>query len=144
MGYSMGAVTAIAAAARAGRAVAAVIADSPYRYPAQVIARTLTLHGLPGRTLATVAWAMLGWRWRTLQGVDAAKLAGELRPPLLVLHGSDDVIAPATESHQIAEAACDGRLVVFDNADHLAAAFEQPEPYIAELRGFVAQLLQSK
>lgn len=140
MGYSMGAVVALAAAARSADAVAGVIADSPYRRPSQVIARTLSLHGLPGRLLAPVAWTLLSCRWRQLRGVDAVELAHELKLPLLVLHGTDDRIAPAEDAQKIADTAANGRAVMFHNADHLAPAFEQTPHYVSEVQAFLATI----
>jgi pimeloyl-ACP methyl ester carboxylesterase len=124
-GWSLGASTAIAAAALDGAAdqpvVAGVIAEAPYRQawtPAFAVIRGARL---PWRLNGPLAFAVMGLRltgdplWR---GFDRATHAARLRCPLLIIHGTADTICPYADAQAIAAAAPDATLVPVPDAGH--------------------------
>jgi pimeloyl-ACP methyl ester carboxylesterase len=117
-GWSLGAGTSIAAALE--RPVAAVIAESPYRLAATPARNVLRARGLPWR--ATLPPALLAAGAASgdpfYRCFDRASLAARLRRPLLVIHGSEDVICPIEDGRAIAAAAPAGRLVEIPEAGH--------------------------
>lgn len=107
-GYSLGAGVSIEVGADRPNRIAAVIAESPYRLAATPARNMLTLKRLPWRINLPPAMFLLGlWRHRGPRwtGFDRAKLASDLRCPLLVIHGDADEISPIEDGQQIAEAA---------------------------------------
>jgi pimeloyl-ACP methyl ester carboxylesterase len=139
-GYSMGAAIAIDAAIACGDQVDAVVADSPYRNFTQALAATLRANALPARGIAPMA----AWLAR-VPGGTVAERAGRLTQPLLVLHGTGDVIATHDEARRIAQAAPRGAFVEFEGAAHLQASVDQPLEYAQALRRFIdAQSAQEK
>lgn len=126
-GFSLGAGVSIAAALREPR-VAAVIAEAPYRVPIVPARNVLRAAGLPWRITLPLAMALLGLRaghglsWatpRTGATFDRARLAAELRIPLLVLHGDRDAVSPPADGQAIARAAPRGTLEFVPGAGHL-------------------------
>jgi len=123
MGWSLGAVVSIAAAARGadGVRIAGVIAEAPYRQPWTPAYRVLAQAAMPWRVNGPLAFALLGMRlgvgpvWR---GFDRAAMASSVSAPLLVVHGSEDAISPVDDGRSIADAAPKGRLEVIDGAGH--------------------------
>lgn len=120
-GWSMGAGVSIAAAARRPQGIAGVIAEAPYRVPATPARGVLDARHLPHRVNLPLALTGLGTcfgvgpAWR---GFDRATLAARLRCPLLVLHGTRDIICPIEDARAIAHAAPHGRLVETPEAGH--------------------------
>ncbi len=112
-GYSLGAGVSIEVGADRPNRVAAVIAESPYRLAATPARNMLTLKRLPWRINLPPAMFLLGLsrhrgpRWT---GFDRARIAQDLRCPLLVLHGDADEISPIEDGKRIAEAAGTGPL----------------------------------
>lgn len=147
-GFSLGAGLSIAAAAggetkrrrngetkwedHAGR-IARVIAEAPYRVPMEPAWNLARALHLPHRISLPMAMTMMGvcfagdWRWGrrrpggeagAVGGFDRAKLAASVRCPLLVLHGSEDVICELASGRAIAEAAPLGRFVQIEGGGH--------------------------
>ena len=140
MGCSMGAAVAIETAVAAGEGViAAVVADSPYRRPVDAARRTMRQMGLPGRPFADIGFAMLALTGCRFRCRDMTEAAARLTQPLLVLHGAKDAVAPVEDARAIAAAAPRGRVQVFDEAEHLQAACEDPKGYEDALRRFLAE-----
>jgi pimeloyl-ACP methyl ester carboxylesterase len=119
LGSSQGAVVAVLAALGGG--VDGVIADSPYRYVLDPIRRVVRARRLP--TLGTVELAAVWLYWRApgQVGFDLADQAEQLTVPLLVMHGQADHIVPIDHAQAVADRAPRGRLVRFDQCDHLEA-----------------------
>ncbi|MEM8756634.1 MAG: alpha/beta hydrolase [Planctomycetota bacterium] len=123
-GWSMGAGVSIAAAADDDR-VAGVIAEAPYRSAFTPAKNVLRSRGLPWRLTLGPALSLLGllrgrgplWMLRG-SWFDRAELAGRVACPLLVLHGTRDVISPIEDGRDIAQAAPRGRLIEIEDATH--------------------------
>jgi pimeloyl-ACP methyl ester carboxylesterase len=94
-GTSMGAVSALLAAARDG-SVAGVIADAPFdTYRNTVLHHAKLFYGLSEFPLITLAMPMIEQRARfQVDEVDCLKAAEQIRAPVLVLAGEEDVRMP--------------------------------------------------
>ncbi|QNN20936.1 alpha/beta hydrolase [Planctomycetales bacterium ZRK34] len=138
-GYSMGAAIGIDAAIECGEVVDAVIADSPYRNFTEALATTLRASALPARGIAPAA----AWLAR-VPGELIAERAAQMKQPLLVLHGTGDIIASHDEARRIAQAAPRGRFVEFEGAGHLQASSDHPQEYDQALRRFVGEVTAEK
>ncbi len=139
-GSSMGAGTAIAAAAKGSARIAAVIAEGPYRYFREPIAGRLRCSQLPTFPLSHLATAFMAVRLGGLRRFDRAALAAGIPCPLLVLHGSADPVCRLDSARQIADAAPAGQLVVFPGAGHGNLAMFNESAYIDAMTTFMATL----
>jgi len=94
-GTSMGAVSALLAAARDGSA-AGVIADAPFdTYRNTVLHHAKLMYGLSEYPLVAMAFPMIEQRARfRIDDVDCLQAAGEIRAPLLVLAAEKDTRMP--------------------------------------------------
>lgn len=120
-GWSLGAGVSIAAAVRAAGSVAGVIAEAPYRLPGTPAHNVLALRELPCRWNLPPALACIGLvsgSGPKFRGFDRAVLAGKLECPLLVIHGSEDVVSPPQDGRDIAGAARQGQFVDVAGGGH--------------------------
>ena len=94
-GTSMGAVSALLAAARDGSA-AGVIADAPFdTYRNTVLHHAKLMYGLSEYPFVAIAFPMIEQRARfRIDDVDCLRAAGEVRAPLLVLAAEKDTRMP--------------------------------------------------
>lgn len=140
LGSSLGAGVSIAAAASDGaasRRIVAVVAEGPYRTFVEPIVGQLWVRRFPPFPVAWLATAYMAIRAGGLQDFDRARLAGRLRCPLLVLHGTDDPVCPLDSARRIAQAAPDGKLVTFDGLGHTNLAVADPPRYIQAVSEFL-------
>lgn len=118
-GWSLGAGVSIAAAARCEH-VRAVVAEAPYRLAATPARAVIRGWGMPWRINLPIALAWVGWRAGVGVGwceFDRAEIARGLRVPMLVLHGTEDVVCPVEDGREIA-AAGRGEFVAIAGAGH--------------------------
>ena len=140
-GYSFGASTAIAAAARdESQRIIGVIADAPYRYWSQPIANTLRKLRMPAQPFVALAWLWFRLTEPGFRPFDRCGDAAKLRCPLLVLHGTADDICPYEAGKAIAEAAPQGSLVTFEGGRHTQLALQDQTRYRDHLRMFFSAL----
>lgn len=147
-GYSLGAQIAIAAAAKdaeehSGRRIAGVIADGPYRYWDQPIARLLAMKRYPQQPFIFLAGLFFRITLPGFAQFDRAEKARQMRCPLLILHGTEDELCPYQAAKEIAEAAPNARLITFEGGHHLDLAEREPDRYRAELERFLNDLRQT-
>jgi pimeloyl-ACP methyl ester carboxylesterase len=144
VGHSMGAVIALKAAmcARADPSecgIAGVIACAPYcEFHRSLIGR-LRAAGFPTRPitdLALLVHRVFGVRPASLIETELHSLA----VPVLVIHGTDDVVAPIDHGRRIAAAARDSALIEIPGARHADAHVEGEEQYNRAIRDFVARI----
>ena len=105
-GISMGAATVLMAAGLSlPENVRAVVADSPYSAPMDIILKVSADRGLPAavaRPLVTAAASLFGrFDVTAVTAADAVRSAGI---PILLIHGEDDRYVPCEMSRAIAEA----------------------------------------
>lgn len=116
-GWSLGAGLSIEVAGE-DAAIAGVIAESPYRFPATPAGNVLAARGLPYRETLPAAMAVV----RALGGpspwLDRGAQAARVRCPVLVVHGSVDRVSPVEDGRAIAAAAPRGELVEVEGAGH--------------------------
>jgi pimeloyl-ACP methyl ester carboxylesterase len=142
MGQSMGAGIAVRAAVRAGaERVGAVVTDSPFRRPREIVSRTVRRRGLPAWPLVPLAFSVIRPICRGALRADLTEDATALPQPLLVMHGAEDPVVPPAEARAIAEVAPNGRLELFEEAGHLQPACSDPEGYTGALNRFLAGAL---
>lgn len=143
-GASMGMGISIAAAARAAEQgeiqIAGVIGEGGYRRGMEPIVCFYRLNRWPVAPFYPVIGAWLSLRYTTERQFDRARHAAKLKCPLLLLHGTEDVICPVTAARQIAAAAPDCRLVEFPGRGHLDLVELEPERYTEELTAFFARI----
>jgi pimeloyl-ACP methyl ester carboxylesterase len=130
-GWSLGAGVSIVAGARDPR-VKAVIAEAPYQHPKTPARNVMRAGGYPYRWNVPILFAILGLRlgvgatWKRVytspagepQPFDRARHAARLDCPLLVIHGSADVVCPLADGEAIEHAAPQGELLAIEGAGH--------------------------
>jgi uncharacterized protein len=119
-GWSMGAGVALAAAAQ-HPAIAAVIAESPYRFADTPARNVLKGRGMPWQFTLRPALAILnlivGGQLASAR-FDRARLAARAKCPILILHGQCDEVCPAEDGRQIAAAAKQGHFTDIPGGRH--------------------------
>jgi len=120
MGWSLGAGVSLVAAASS--AIAGVIAEAPYRLAATPAMNVMRARGSPWRmNLPAALWlvrkrAKVGEAdWRAFDRVERAKT---VHCPLLVLHGSNDIVCPGADASAIASVAPNAKLIEISGARH--------------------------
>jgi pimeloyl-ACP methyl ester carboxylesterase len=138
MGFSMGAGITLRAAAEADNdRIAAVVLDGVYRERLVPVASHLRRRGLPSQPMIWLAERLLIWRDGPASAYDRARLAARVTCPLLALHGRGDLLCTLEHARAVVDAAPCGRMVIFDEAEHLDLARIQPQRYLAEIAAFV-------
>lgn len=142
-GPSMGAGICIAAATnnQAGR-VAGVIAESTYRHLVEPIAAHLRCRGLPTQPFSALAALYVEAVLGGLRPFDRAHYAAKLRCPLLVIHGSEDIVCAQAPARQIADAAPHGRFLLIQGAGHANPAEADESGYLGAIETFVNEITE--
>jgi len=118
LGFSMGATTAIIAAAITDR-IAAIVAEGAVARLKRTLARRLRRHGVP----LPLGWLLAAWalafattivRGRVDQ-VDAIRWIPHVQVPILLVHGTADDLISAAEVAELA-ARCGGRVAIWQVA----------------------------
>jgi pimeloyl-ACP methyl ester carboxylesterase len=139
VGQSLGSVIALAAAADAAdRRVVGVVAYAPFIDLGASIRVRMRRQGLP-------TWPIVGlaMRWLRLVGVRpraATDVARGLACPLLVVHGTDDPVAPVDGARAVTDAAPDGELVLIEGGAHGDVHLVAPDVHDDAIRRFVARV----
>lgn len=141
VGFSMGAVVALEAAAMESRLqqrIAGVIAFGPYVDFHTSLRGRLTVSGYPTRPFTDLALFMLrcaGNRHRPL-----LRAIRTLHCPLLVMHGERDRVVPLEHGKRIADAAPQGSLCVIPTGAHLDLHLADPDAVNEAITQFVTAL----
>ena len=141
LGCSMGTACALRAASfgpLAGR-VAGVVLDGGFRVWSVGIRAQLRDRRKP-RFFLPIVKAVVEFFIPHLRQEDAVLRVAQLVCPVLVLHGSLDHLCPLTDACDIAAAAKDGNIVVFEGAGHLGLHRFDRAKYDAALRDFFHSL----
>jgi pimeloyl-ACP methyl ester carboxylesterase len=93
--------------------IAAVIAEAPYRHRETPARNVLVARGLPHRFTLGPALALT-----RCDVFDRARDAANVRCPVLVLHGSQDMVSPGDDGRAIAAATPRGTYAEIDGAGH--------------------------
>ncbi|MBL4700923.1 MAG: alpha/beta fold hydrolase [Phycisphaeraceae bacterium] len=120
--------------------VMGVILDGPYRYALQPVAGHLRMKKIPTEPFCFLANLMLRLRLWSFSRYDRTIQAAQLNCPLLVLHGSDDPICPASSGKAIADAATDGRYVEIAGGVHGGLPLVDEQSYHAAIEEFLTRL----
>jgi len=116
-GWSLGGGASVVAGAGDARVVG-VVAEAPYRLAATPARNVLRAAGLPHAVNLPCALWLIGLRLGGWRGFDRAAHAAALSAPLLVIHGTDDVVCPLEDGRTIAEAAGRGEIAEIGGAGH--------------------------
>jgi fermentation-respiration switch protein FrsA (DUF1100 family) len=145
IGFSMGAALAILTAASRPE-VRVVVADSPFATHADVvsynIARTIRLPGEPFLLTADYFLARrAGYRSRD---VAPLRVVEQIAPrPLLLIHGTDDLVIPVSHTQRLYEAAGEPKeLWLAEGAGHCGAYFLNRPAYCQRVCAFFADALE--
>ena len=137
-GYSLGAGISIATATDCPddlrQRIAAVVGDGVYRRWFEPIAGRLWSKRWPPYPFVWLVASLFALRFGGMRAFDRAKRATRLDCPLLLLHGSEDLLCPPDSARRIAESAPDGRLAVISGGGHTDLARVDPVHYADELR----------
>ncbi len=144
IGFSMGAATAIMAAARV-REIRAVVADSPFATLKEVLASAFrNFYHIPYFPVLSMAV----WINGRLVGADVAgarplDVVARISPkPLMLIHGEADRIIPVSDSVLLYEAAGEPKeLWTVPGVDHVEARLHDLEGYVARVDGFFKKWL---
>ena len=143
-GVSMGAATVLMAAdLPLPETVRAIMADSPYTTPCDIIRKVCADRGLPPSLafpFVKLGARLYGGFRLTEEG--AVHAVARTSVPLLIIHGEDDLFVPVEMSRAL-DAACVGehRLVTFPGAGHGLSYIVDPERYAAETAAFLDQYI---
>jgi fermentation-respiration switch protein FrsA (DUF1100 family) len=144
LGFSLGGVTAIRAAAQFPE-LRAIVAESAFRSPADTI--TPILQALTGRPPFPFAGAVMAWVNQET-GVDVYAVRpiediSTLAPrPLLLIHGQQDTVVPVSDAQALYAAAAEPkRITVIPNAAHGGFQAVDATGYTALLRDFFDEFL---
>lgn len=140
LGFSMGAVTSLLAAARDER-VASVVADSPFSnlwdYLRENLPRWTGLPAVPfNAVILTLMPLWLGIHPRRVSPLDAVHRV--VPRPLLLIHGTADETVPWEESRRLHEAAGhpNAELWLVPDAGHVRSYARRPEEYAERVISF--------
>lgn len=147
IGYSMGAATAIEAAAK-DTSIRAVIADSPFANLKVYLKKNLSKwSGLPNWPFTP----QILWEMKVFHGLDAAKVdpAKSLKiwkpRPLLLIAGTDDKEIPMSNSehlYNIVKSDTNDKIWIVKGARHVKAWDVNPDKYENVVTGFFSQYLK--
>lgn len=144
VGHSMGAVIALRAAMKLSRQptnsqIVGIAAYGPYCEFHRSLSGRLSTAGLPGRPLTD--FAMLVHR---VWGVKPASIEPQelesMRIPLLVIHGSEDAVAPLSHGRSIASAAPQATMIEIPGARHTDAHLVDAKRHDEALRKFISRV----
>lgn len=144
MGWSMGGVVSILAAAEDKR-IGAVVADSAYAGQSDVIDHMFHQYtGLPAALFTRPAELFFGWLagYRPSQ-VRPEEAIGRISPrPVLIIHGEQDDICPIEQGRRLyARAGEPKELWIDPKAKHVGVYFRDPEAYLARVAHFFERAL---
>lgn len=142
-GQSMGGGISIVAAAKASVevSISAVVVDGGYRLGMQPVVGYFRKRQWPIWPFWLFVAGHLAFWYSSPQKFDRAKYARQLRCPLLLLHGRQDLVCPWQAAADIAHAAGQrATLVTFDPGGHLDLQQLDPQRYNNALATFFQQL----
>ena len=150
MGYSMGGVVSILAAA-ADRRIGAVVSDCAYAAQSNIIIHNMTFKA--GRTYHLPAFPFVplaewfidrraGYRPSNVRPEDAI---GRIAPrPVLIIHGAEDDLCPVDNAYRLFErAGAPKELWIVPNAKHTGAYWIDRDRYIARVAAFFQKSLSA-
>lgn len=149
VGYSMGAVAALEAAALAGSRLGAIVADSAFADMGAYLRGNLSewshLPAFPfNRLILSLTPPLTGIDPRTVRPIDSVRA---LTIPLLFIHGTADDLVPYEDSvdlHRAAAASADKALWLVPGAGHTTAYDTQPDAYLRRVLAFLDRALYAR
>jgi fermentation-respiration switch protein FrsA (DUF1100 family) len=143
LGISMGAATAILAAADSPR-LGAVVADSPYARLRNPVRAAICQRGYPRAVSPVLAWSVCTVASLHLRGgLDPIQVVDRIAPrALLIIHGQADELIPVEDAHALyARAGEPKQLWVVPEVAHARVAEVEPAAYAERVKTFFEQSL---
>ena len=145
LGVSMGAATAILAAADSPR-IAAVAADSPFARLRNPVRAAICQRGYPRAVSPMLAWCVCtaaSWRLRVRGGLDPIDVVDRVAPrPLLIVHGEADELIPVEDAYALyARAGEPKQLWIVPDVTHARVAEVEPHAYAERITAFFERWL---
>lgn len=144
IGYSMGGALAILTAAT-DPAVRAVVADSAYASLREVVAHAYRRRRVPAQVLA-LSDALNHWRYGyPFAALRPVSVVGAIAPrPLLIIHGSADMVTPVAQARQLYAAAGDPKeLWIVEGVPHCGGYFADRRAYVEHVADFFDRALST-
>jgi len=138
LGISMGAATAILAAADSPR-IGAVAADSPYARLRDPVRAAICQRGYPRAVSPLLAWSVCSVASLHARGaLDPIQVVHRIAPrPLLLIHGEADDLIPVDNAHALyAQAGQPKELWVVPEVGHARVAEVEPRAYADRITSF--------
>ncbi|MGB1123740.1 MAG: alpha/beta fold hydrolase [Phycisphaeraceae bacterium] len=135
MGYSLGGQIAIKAAGLYPDRFSGIIVDGAYRRwdtPIRLRLRRINVPAFPFVQLV----GMVFWTANLIRRFDRVEYAQRFPGPMLVIHGSEDLICPISEGRELADAAPNSTFVPIEGGQHNRLHVMEPERYAAALKRF--------
>ena len=147
LGYSMGGVTSILAAAEEP-GIAAIVADSPFAAATDLIVQEASRKTPFPRWLIPAFVPVTSLMAKAIYGIDigalnSEKAATQLDYPLLIIHGEEDDRVPIDHGERVAAAAPEG--TVFWSTDapgHVESFAEYPDEYFLRVNEYFQERLK--
>ncbi|UCD73991.1 MAG: alpha/beta hydrolase [Phycisphaerales bacterium] len=141
VGHSMGAVVAIHAAAQESEVkdhIAGIAAYGPYADFHTSVQGRLRVAGYPARPITDLAMM-----WLKLCGIRHRRVLDDVPNvacPMLIIHGTEDIVSPLSHARSIAEAAVDATLLEIEGGGHLDAHLVDPQTHDEAVGAFLARI----
>jgi fermentation-respiration switch protein FrsA (DUF1100 family) len=144
IGTSQGAATILLASGQLPSSVRAVVAESSYATLRDAVdARFLGSTGLPSAYLGIFVVPMAEWKLGLrIDDVSPLREISKLKPPVYILGGTLDHLAPPGGTHQLYDAAiCEKKLWMVEGAGHLDFLAYLPYEYKQRIGDFLSRYL---
>lgn len=117
--------------------IVGVIMDGPYRFAMEPVANHLRMKKIPAQPFCVLANLFLRLRLWNFAHYDRVIQAEKLDCPLLVIHGSDDPICPASSGQAIAKSAKQGTFVEIAGGEHGGLPLVDEQTYHQAIEEFL-------
>lgn len=141
VGHSMGAVIAVAAAARDSElkpTIEGIIAYGPYMNFHGSLCGRLRSHGYPARPMTDLLLLWLRMRGRAPQSL--SEEVATVQCPMLIVRGTRDAVSPLQDAHRLAELAPQATLREIDGAMHSDPMLFNHPKHLDDLAVFIREV----
>jgi fermentation-respiration switch protein FrsA (DUF1100 family) len=134
---------ALALAAAEDARIDAIVLDSPFTSPSSLVRERAAFLPVLGPAVANYLLALVslqtGSNFFHASALDAVRRMGNR--PVMVIHGSDDIMMPASHSQALCDAAGGPKEIWFGPGPHSNIITTEPSQYAERLFGFLSRNL---